>query len=364
MSQSNTLNFSIDETGQQLLSRNLLRCLPDKRLVFESRLDKQPVVVKLFFHKRNADRHWKREAEGLELLKNMHILAPDILSQGSMTCLNAPEEIGITSGRKGYGLVLPLLPDAVNLRTLWHSNASLEEKTHWYKKALLSLAEQHEKGIIQQDLHLGNFLISNNTLYVIDGDSVISKGQPLEASESWQWVGVFFAQIFPQFNYLLEKLLPDYCIARGISFEREFLAEVEEARRRQREKIKKSHLDKIYRNSGLCRVNQGFFQLIICDNNYDSPKMRMFLSELHKSGADGKGNRPLFKIELEGETYWVQWYTEKVKTQRRWLPESGASLRWQQAHLATVFGEKTEQSVAVGIKKIGPFHCEGFYIFQ
>ena len=140
--------------------------------------DRQPVVAKLFIHHRKPYWHWKREHQGLQILAENDIAAPDILYKGKVVCENADSGLEeIPKGAPIHAILLNLLPEATNLRDYWHGPAAVADRVLWLKRALLALAQQHHRGILQEDLHLGNFLCADD-----GGDLVLRLSEPDEAA--------------------------------------------------------------------------------------------------------------------------------------------------------------------------------------
>ncbi len=65
------------------------------------------------------------------------------------------------------------------MMTVWNSNKEESVYADLQKQIVQKIAVLHNAGIKQNDLHLGNFLISNNRIYTIDGDGVDFKRREL-----------------------------------------------------------------------------------------------------------------------------------------------------------------------------------------
>lgn len=148
--------------GRALLVRRLLRVLPGKRIVGEAEVDGQRVLAKLFIASASR-RHWQQERDGIDALQQAKIATPDLVAA-----------LAINGG--GHALLTNYLESADSLADLWAGvaahpagdAAALAVLT----PALALLGQMHRCGLIQEDLHLGNFLRSDGRLFVIDGDAV------------------------------------------------------------------------------------------------------------------------------------------------------------------------------------------------
>ena len=175
------------QDGRTLRLRSLLRVLPGKRLVGEAELEDQRVLAKLFIASASA-RHWQRELQGIEALLGAGIPTPALMHAGEL-------EGG------GHVLLTRFVDDAVSLATRWEAVAHLPaghvDALAVLTPAFAMLGRLHAQGLVQDDLHLGNFLVSGGDLLVIDGDAVraLSPGHPLGASAALTNLAILAAQL-------------------------------------------------------------------------------------------------------------------------------------------------------------------------
>jgi hypothetical protein len=366
------LSFVTPEKDQKVVCKKVLRYLPEKRLVCVADFitnkthtngTHRLVVAKLFIHKKKDRHHWRCESEGLNILSHNDILTPTVLYDGRLVCQTPdPSFPELSPGAAIYSILLTLIPNAISLRDLWHGSEDLLTRVAWLRKTLLNIAEQHNKGIIQKDLHLGNFLISENQIFSVDGDSIRKHKRPLSHRESWKWVGIFFAQIFPKYDYLLEEFLSDYCNKRQIAKKQGDLESIAWHRYIQRQRIKKSCLKKIYRNSGACRFKAYPHRLLLCNRLIYSPSFWEFLINFDTSHRYKQLEGRIKDVKFEGEIYQAHIFFRREKSIRRWMPENAASTHWQRAHMRVLFGEETEQPAALILHKICGVVWKGYYI--
>ena len=196
------LPLSLSLAEGELKVEQWLRVLPRKRLVGRGLLNGQPVLVKLFIAKAAA-RHWHRESQGLAALQQAQLATPAVRAQGQL-------DGGL------YYLATDFLAQAQTLDQRWHAlpehTPGQPEAMAVLQLALRSLAQLHRQGLIQHDLHLGNFLQQGEQLYLIDGDAIsaVCPGQPLPAAQIEDNLALFFAQLAPAWDALSELLLIDY----------------------------------------------------------------------------------------------------------------------------------------------------------
>ena len=351
------------ENGKLLICNKALRILPGKRLVYRGLIDDIPVIVKLFLQPGHGKRHCQREIAGLEALNKHQIPAPELLFRGDFQFQSTPEDQpDIKPGQVVPGVVISYLDAAIDLRSFWHGTAPQQEKNHWLRAALMTVAKQHALGVIQQDLHLGNFLLANQTIYTIDGDGIRTQKKPLTPDQTWHWVGVFFAQIYPRFDHLFDALLADYCEARKLSFSTLVVTAVKRARDRQRAKIGDSVRSKIFRNSGLCIAEKHFFYSFSCARQFDNPEIRVLLARLARGEEPAKSELDQGILKVNGIDLQVQKFTGLQHFGWQTSQSRGASCPWQRAHLAVQFGLPANTPVALVQRKFGPLQWASYYL--
>lgn len=179
-----------------------LRVLPGKRLVAAGELNGKAVVVKLFVS-RAANRHAQRELDGLLALKDAGIPTPAIVAHGEL-------------GADGRFICTDYLHGSISLQQRWDAfdqpPAGSAAAVEVLGQALGRIAAMHRAGLVQTDLHLGNFLLQGQQLYVIDGDAIerVSPGQPLAARQAEDNLAIFFAQLDRSWDQYVELLLIHY----------------------------------------------------------------------------------------------------------------------------------------------------------
>jgi len=142
--------------------RRLLRRVPASREVYEGRLGQREVVIKTFVSNRRADRHCRREARGLDRLRRLGIAAP------------APIFCGVF-GQGARVLVMEKIEAAQSLERLVSSGRSRADEA--VIAAAATLAAMHDRGVLQKDLHLGNFLVSRRSQGATPRISVIDPAE-------------------------------------------------------------------------------------------------------------------------------------------------------------------------------------------
>ena len=138
-----------------LLCTALLRTIPGRRMVYDASWGNRSVIAKVFSHKISARRHFKREWRGLKLLASHGISAPEPLFYGYT-------EDG------HWVVVVQKIPESSTILDIFLKTPDPAKKLSLLVLICKEMAKQHIKGILQKDLHLGNFLLREDKVFALD----------------------------------------------------------------------------------------------------------------------------------------------------------------------------------------------------
>ncbi len=141
-----------------LTCQKIVRVVPQKRLVCQALWQGKLVYAKLFFGK-NASKYAARDAAGVRWLKQANIDTPRMLYQGK-----AAEE-------STQVLIFEAITPASNIEQVW-PELNPYHRLVLARKIVAEVAKHHNAGLLQTDLYLKNFLISDDKIYTLDGDGV------------------------------------------------------------------------------------------------------------------------------------------------------------------------------------------------
>lgn len=188
-------------TTVELKCAELLRFLPERRIVCAAMLDGKPVVVKWFIGP-GAERYQQRELRGALLLRNAEICTPQITA---LWRARGDEQFEV------FALVFEQLVDAQPL-----TDELLQSSPHWSAQLWQLLADLHGAALTHADLHFGNLLCCEQQLWLIDGDAVTSSatGAPGVSASVQQFAGLA-AQFCASASFAeLRMHWQSYCAAR------------------------------------------------------------------------------------------------------------------------------------------------------
>ncbi len=190
----------------RLVCRRRLRLLPGRRLVCTGEWCGRAVVVKFYCDPLKARRHWRRERAGLKALAAAGLATPELLLAWP------PERLGGVAG-----LILAELEDARTLLELWCREKDAERRYRALAAVTETVADHHRAGLLQKDIHWGNFLFSQGRVYTIDGDAVCVNraGRELGRAAGRDNLALFLAEPVSGIETYIAALWRVYCARRG-----------------------------------------------------------------------------------------------------------------------------------------------------
>jgi tRNA A-37 threonylcarbamoyl transferase component Bud32 len=337
------------DNGDEVTVLRLLRVLPGKRVVGEGRLRDTPVLIKLFIATA-SERHWQREHSGLSTLIEAGIPTPEILGSGRLA-----------SG--GHYLLTAYLENAATLAT-----------TSFPAERLLTaarlIATMHRRGLMQTDLHLGNFLCHGDNLYMIDGDGIEvgRAGRPLAKATALSNLALFLAQFPLSQDDQRGKLVAAYREACPDSQFDDRTLTTEIARTRTRRLH--DYLGKCVRDCSLFKVETRLdrFTAVV---RAEEDRLAPILADpdaLMAQGTALKTGRTctVVRVELDGRPVVIKRYNIKNPGHAisRAMRPSRAWHAWLEGHRLSVLGIATPAPLALIERRFGPLRGTAWLITQ
>jgi len=221
-SRETVLPVTLSVDGQVLEMQALLRFMPERRAVYSGLLDGQPVIIKLFSSHPRSRREVQVEQQRLAALAEKQVPAPRVLLRDypGEAALLVLEHLGEVSAK-----VRMQKMSAENIPGLVQELVALTSK-------------MHRQGVIQNDIHLDNFIFSDGNWHVIDAGDVGVVDAPVEKSKALANLALLLAQFPPLSLPSAQQVVSAY----GESFSSQQLAQSLKKTRqiRLRKLVKKS----------------------------------------------------------------------------------------------------------------------------
>ncbi len=199
---STSFAFDVPSIGT-ITCKRILRTVKSKRITCLGERGNHRVLVKLFFHNRRAKNHWKRSDKGCRIFTERSIAAPKIIYSGYLH----EHEI--------YVIVFEYIENAVQFGKASACAPNEKKRQELLDLLIECLAMHHQQGIIQDDLHVGNFLLRGKEIYSLDGDHVRSFRRSIGTCRSLANLGKLLSYFFPIDEATVKEKYRTYCSARG-----------------------------------------------------------------------------------------------------------------------------------------------------
>ena len=355
------VRLEFNDRPAELTCSQVLRVLPEKRLVCFGEWNGLQIVAKFFMDPKSAKRHCAREERGLTALVDAGIKAPALLFKGMLPPDNTPV-LGLQS-------IMP----AQDFLTVWNQVESPDLRAELLFRAASVIADQHEAGLKQDDPHLKNFLWAGDDVFTIDGDAVNTRnvGKPLSISASLENLGLFFAQFYPRFDCLITTAFRLYAEKRTWSVDDDLSARLLKDVFTQRNLRKRAYLKKIYRECSAFVCERAWNRFMVCDRVFYNEAMVRFLADPNHVMNSGrvlkKGNTStVTMVEVNGQNMVVKRYNIKNAWHafKRSFRPSRAWISWRNAHRLTSLGIRTPRPIALVEKRLGPFRSTAYFITE
>lgn len=354
--------LAVSREGEDELSMTvvkILRLLPGKRIVAVAKVAGQPLLVKIFVG-RFAKRYEKREIFGVQAIERAGVLTPRLEWHAKLTC------------GKGYVLAFEYIADAHNLIDVWERADTDVERAELIRKVMPVLAQLHQGGVVQNDIHPENFLFANDRIYTIDGGDVTHKdAKTLSETHSVENLALFFAQFTANSDHQMEALFADYCAQRDWSVDDARLIALRENILIHRESRKRDYISKAFRDCTRFYCERSLTRFLVCERRYDSTAMRGFLEDLDLAMAEGRclksGNTATVAlIDAPVGPLVVKRYNIKHAWHglSRLFRPSRAWTSWENTMRLEFLGISTVRPVALIEERWGPFRRRAYFVTE
>lgn len=356
-----------------------VRVIPGKRLVCKGKWREQDVYIKIFVASKTARRDCQREVAGSTALIQHKISAAQIIYQGQLPDHHSDLPVGhaypptghaYLAVRHAYVVIYSSIQPALDLADAWPA-ATLDEKQDLLFKLTRVIAQHHQEGISQQDMHLRNFVLSEKVIYTLDAADIrIGKGE-LKKNDSLHNLAQLFALISPLHDDLVRKAFKSYAQIRGwqsnVSQLDAFMIKVSKLRQRKRGK----YIRKIFRESSAFISRKSMWEFAVYDRLFDGEDLRQLLQDPDASIEEGeiikRGNTcTIAAVKSDAGTLIVKRYNIKNSWHavRRSLAQTRAAISWRNAHRLQFCRIRSAHPVALLEKSFGPVHFQSYFIMQ
>ena len=335
------------------------RVLPGKRIVALARWQDTLAVVKIFFARNRWEQHVSREVEGIGLLVSAGLPTPALLAWGQ--CLD---------GESGFVLT-EYLADSESVRARWERSAS-EERDTLLRDVVTLIARSHAQGLVQKDLHLDNFLLQGQALFLLDAAALEKHAGDAEGVDnvnSLRNLALFFAQ-FPLSNDpQVPALYAHYRALRPgaqLSPDAGVLTALLHKKRMARLKLV---MNKLFRETTANVCEQSWSRFLVYRRELASPGWQALRADPDRAMARGvmlkDGNSStVVRLDIDGRAVVVKRYNLKSwwHVLKRLFFPTRAWHSWRNAHMLELLGIATPTPLLLLERRIGPLRRVAWFV--
>ncbi|MCB1645149.1 MAG: serine/threonine protein kinase [Pseudomonadales bacterium] len=348
-----------DSQTRTLTVQQIFRLLPGKRIVALAECCGEQLLIKTYIG-RTATKYMARERNGVNLIADAGVRTPSLLWHGQLA-----------DGR-GHILAFEYLESAVSLFDSWQTAEGYDEQVAILTRAMQIIARLHNVGVVQDDLHLANFLMADNRLYTIDGGGISRRSEPpLPRSHSLNNLGLFFAQFFPTFDEMVRVVFPAYEAIRGWGADASRLPELRREILRNRENRKRNYLDKVFRDCTRFLCRSSLKEFMVCERSEYNAELEELLADpdrfIDNAEILKNGNTTTVAlVNLSDRALVIKRYNIKdaVHGLKRALRKSRAWHSWSNAFRMEFLGIRSLKPVAMIENRLGPIRRTAYFISE
>jgi len=196
-----------EKQTESLMCRALLRAIPGRREIYDALWNDRDVIVKVFSHRIKGKYHLKREWRGLTSLRSRGLSSPEPLFYGQTK-----------SG--GWAMVTEKIAGSSTALEIFDKAQDWAKKLDLLILVCREMAKQHGKGVLQKDLHLGNFLMGGNRVFALDTGQMRFMRCEIDRKSSISQLARLACYLPDSNTEAMVKLCEEYFDARGWRFEK------------------------------------------------------------------------------------------------------------------------------------------------
>lgn len=344
--------------GRELCCEETVRLLPGKRRVCVGTLDGRAVFAKLYLDTKRGRVHWQRELKGVRAFQQAGIQTAELLYAGELAESGWPV------------IVLARIPEPLSLKRAWEQ-ADDDGREPLLRRMVSLLAQHHQAGLLQTDMHLDNFVLSQGDIYSLDGAGVMVIGNALGPDGSLENLSLLLAQLDPEWDSRAPELYLRYLAGRGWK-KGPGPEDLKRRVRRQRKVRWREYQGKLFRECTdfICRKRPGRMEVVVRDLLSSDLEALLADPDVSFPGRDQalkNGNTcTVWAAEAGGQPLVIKrynvksiWHGAKLSTRR-----GRAFVSWENAHRLRFYGIATPRPIALLKEPRGTLRPVAYFIME
>ena len=339
------------QDGSVLAIEDLVREVPQQRLVCRGIWQEKRVYAKLFFGER-ARIHCSRDMAGVAMLKARNIATPNNIYAGN--------------SQEPFCLLFEEISNAQNAEQCWLT-LDKEQRFALATQLVVTVAQHHNAGLLQTDLYLKNFLIQGDKVFTLDGDGIRKLTSTKQAMQN---LAVLLSKldVLKQAEWQTD-LLKTYCQARGIFDGIQLSTLVPQQAFQHRIKSASHYADKkVFRDCTDVSVSQYPWAFQAWSNAFYLPNNNDFDALIEAGSRLKSGNTCTVAVnKINGVKLVIKRYNIKgfAHALSRALRPTRAACSWSNAHRLKLLGIATAAPIAlIERRKFGFLRGKAYFISE
>jgi len=352
------LELIVNGLEKTFTAESVPRLLPRKRVVMKGMLDNETVILKLFKRSRSGARNIQKEIAGAERVTKASIKSPALLGRCVTPCNNYE------------GLIYSYIANAAELSDGWLQFDDLQ-KQYWLDQIMRIMYALHEVGAYQDDIHANNFLLQEQTLYLLDLGSVKTTTAPLRRKQRLANLGQLIAQFTIGERALFKSALAWYAQQSQWPLDATLKSQLDQYIDIAWQARKRDYLGKALRVCSLTAYEHSLSRVWAYRRTWQCDDLVHFLEDPDAYLARGElikaGNSAtVTKAAINGQPVIIKRYN--IKNWRhavsRSLRPTRAEHSWRYAHLLELAGIDSCKPIAFLELRLGPLRSTAYFICE
>ena len=346
--------------GSTLAINEVVRVVPNKRLVCKALWNNQAVYAKIFIGA-NAKRYAQRDQKGVRVLVNANIATPDLLFSGN-----------IELHQQSANILIFKAIAAQNADILYQQLLNAQQKAARLQLMLQLtsiVAQMHKANLQQTDLYFKNFLLDADTLYAIDGDGIQTFSTLFKKRQKQRNLATLLSKLDGFDIGWIEDLYAHYCKQTAAEYSSTDYAELCALTQRIRQKTANSYADKkVFRTCTDVKVSQNFSQFMALSSDFEAKNLNV--NQLD-SALDNPQNRlksgntcTVGRADIANQQVVIKRYNIKNFWHglKLGVSKSRAAKSWANAHRLTILNIATAKPLALIEARFGWIKRRAFFV--
>lgn len=342
--------------GSTLVIHEVVRVVPNKRLVCKALWNNQHVYAKLFIGI-NAKRYAQRDEQGVRTLVNANIATPDLLYVGIIEAVDVLifKAIAAQNADVLYQQLLNSQQNPARLQLLLQLTSIV--------------AQMHNANLQQTDLYFKNFLRDAEVVYAIDGDGIKPFSTLFKKRKKQRNLATLLSKLDGLDTGWIKDCYAQYCKQTAAEYSPFELAKLYALTQKLRQKTANSYADKkVFRTCTDVKVSQTFKQFTALSSDFDAKNLNVepldsalnnSQNRLKSGNTCTVGSAIIANQQVVIKRYNIKncWHGFKLG-----VSQSRAAKSWANAHRLTIFNIATAKPLALIEARFGWIKRRAYFL--